>query len=94
VEYSPDIGVAVINAFAATGATIADYFPEGSHDPERSRAAESIWEDMDGFLAQVDEFRSAVASAAEAPIDDAEAFQAAIEPVLARCGECHGAYRD
>jgi cytochrome c556 len=97
VDYSVPAGRAAIYAFGATAETFADYFPEGSHDPERSRAAPEIWEDWDGFLAQWNDFQTAVASAKEAAGEegpaDAQAFQAAVQPILDTCRSCHEDYR-
>jgi cytochrome c556 len=97
IDYSTPVGRAVIYAFGATAETFGDYFPEGSLDPERSRAAPAIWEDMAGFQAKLAEFQDAVAAAREAAGDegpaDAQAFQAAVGPVLETCRGCHETYR-
>jgi cytochrome c556 len=97
LDYDPVIGRAAIAAMHATGEAIGDFFPEGSADPERSRAAPRIWDDMAGFQAELEEFRAAAASAAEASGDDgpadAEAFTAAVRPVLETCRSCHETYR-
>ena len=97
LEYSPVVGRAVIQALAATAATYGDYFPEGSLDESRSRAAPIIWEDMEGFLAELEEYRTAVASAQEVsgrdgPPDQA-AFGSAMQPVFDTCTSCHETYR-
>lgn len=97
LAYSPVIGRASIAAMNATAQAYGDFFPEGSADPERSRASPRIWEDMAGFQAELDEFKAAAASAVEAAGDDgpadAEAFTAAVQPVLDTCSSCHETYR-
>lgn len=97
LDYAVPVGRAVIYAFGATAETFADYFPEGSLDPERSRAAPEIWEDWEGFMTRFEDFQAAVASAKEAAGEDgpadAEAFQAAVQPIMETCGSCHDAYR-
>ena len=97
IEYNPLIGRAAIAALGATAATLADYFPESSGPGEGTRAAPQIWEDRDGFLAVLGGFQTATAAALAASGSDgppdAEAFAAAVQPVLEFCGACHSAYR-
>ena len=97
LDYSTPVGRAVIYAFGATAETFADYFPEGSQDSERSRAAPAIWEDWEGFLSEFNDFQTAVASAKEAAGEegpaDAQAFQAAVQPIMETCRSCHETYR-
>lgn len=97
LDYEPRLGRAAILAFNASAATFTDYLPEGSADPERSRASPKIWEDWEGFMAEWNEFQSAVESAKEAAGKegpaDAEAFKAAVQPILETCKSCHETYR-
>jgi cytochrome c556 len=97
LDYSPIVGRSVIAALNATAQTYGDFFPEGSADAERSRASPKIWEDMAGFMAALDEFSAATASATEASgregPPDAAAFTAAVGPVLQTCSGCHETYR-
>lgn len=97
LDYDPRIGRAAIYAFGATAETFADYLPEGSHDPERSRAAPAIWDDREGFTAEWEAYRSAVVQAKDAAGEegpaDAEAFQAAVQPIMETCRSCHEIYR-
>jgi cytochrome c556 len=97
LAYSPAIGKAVVNAFAATALAYGDFFPEGSADDPRTAASPKIWEDMAGFDAVLAKFQAAAASAKQAggkdgPAD-ADAFAAAVKPVLGTCKSCHEAYR-
>lgn len=97
LEYSPVIGKAAINASAAAAQAFGDYFPEGTLDDERTTAAPKIWEDMAGFQAELDKLKSATQAAVEmsgkdGPAD-AEAFAAAMKPVLGTCKNCHETYR-
>jgi cytochrome c556 len=96
LDYSPAIGKAAITAMHATAIAYGDYFPEGSTG-ENTSAAARIWEDMDGFMAALGEFRTATdaavtASGREGPAD-AAAFTAAVQPVLGTCRTCHEAFR-
>ena len=97
IPYVPAVGKAVLASFAATGMTYGDFFPEGSSDPARSKAAENIWSDRAGFDAALGKFRTAALAAVEAsgregPADLA-AFQAAAGPVMGECRACHEAYQ-
>ena len=96
LEYSPAVGKAAIAAMNAAAIAYGDYFPEGSMG-ENTAASARIWEDMDGFMASVGEFRTAAAAAATASGEngpaDAAAFAAAVQPVLGTCRTCHEAYR-
>ena len=80
----------------ATAIAYGDYFPEGSMG-ENTAASARIWEDLDGFMEILGEFRAATAAAATASGDDgpadAEAFTAAVQPALATCRTCHEAFR-
>ena len=97
LDYAVPVGRAVIYAFGATAETFTDSFPEGSQDPERSRAAPAIWEDWEGFTSEFSDFQTAVASAKEAAGEegpaDAQAFQAAVQPIVETCRSCHETYR-
>jgi cytochrome c556 len=97
IDYNPVLGRSAILTMRAVADSFGDYLPEGSHDPERSRAAAAIWEDPEGFAAVLSEFREAAFAAAEAagtdgPADQ-EAFAAAVQPVLGTCRTCHESYR-
>ena len=97
LDYSQPVGNAVIQAWSATAIAVGDYFPEGSADPERSRASPKIWEDMAGFEAALAKFQDAVAAAREAGGEKGpetkEAFAGLATPVLQTCQGCHETYR-
>ena len=97
LDYSQPVGNAVIQAWSATAIAVGDYFPEGSADPERSRASPKIWEDMAGFEAALAKFQDAVAAAREAGGEKGpeakEAFAELATPVLQTCQGCHETYR-
>jgi cytochrome c556 len=97
LPYSPAVALSVIYTMNATAQSYGDFFPEGSVDAERSRAAPAIWEDMAGFEAALREYRAASTAAVEAAgkdgPTDAEAFGAAMGPVFNACDGCHEKYR-
>jgi cytochrome c556 len=96
LDYSPAVGRAAITAMNATAIAYGDYFPEGSMG-ENTAASARIWEDLDGFMAILGDFRAASATAATASGEngpaDVEAFTAAVQPVLGTCRTCHEAFR-
>ncbi len=97
IAYNPAMGKAAIAAMHATATVYGNYFPEGSDmDPDTS-ASPKIWEDMDGFLAKLGEFQTTTAAAVQASGKDgpadAEAFKAAMGPVMQTCKGCHETYR-
>lgn len=97
IPYSPTAGRSVIASLHATSLAFGDFFPEGSEDTERSIAAPAIWEDPEGFQAELTAFQKATAAAAEisgkdGPADMA-AFQSAMGPVFDSCKTCHEDYR-
>jgi cytochrome c556 len=67
-------------------------FPEGSNTGE-STAAPKIWEDMAGFTAAMDKFKTEAAAAAGANPADLAAFQAEFGKLTKNCGACHETYR-
>lgn len=97
IAYSPAAGKAAITALHATAMTFGDYFPEGSDMGVDTKASPKIWEDPDGFQAELDKFKSATDAAMQASgrggPGDIEAFKAAIGPVLGTCKSCHEGYQ-
>lgn len=97
VAYSPVIGKAVIGALAATSDAFGSFFPEGSADPAHSAASPKIWENAAGFASELAKFQAATAAAVKASGKDgpadANAFVAAVGPVLDSCKSCHQDYR-
>ena len=71
---------------------LPDLFPEGSGEGD-TRASPRIWEDMEGFLAQIEDFREDAAAAVEANPADLESFQTTFASVSENCGSCHETYR-
>lgn len=97
LAYNPAVAKSVIATMNGTAQVAGDLFPEGSLDPAASAAAAKIWEDPDGFTAELVKFRDAAAAANAAsgrdgPADKA-AFAAAIQPVLQTCQSCHEGFR-
>jgi cytochrome c556 len=97
MEYNSAVAKSVIYTANATALSVGDFFPEGTFDPARSKAAEAIWQDMEGFQAAIEEYRTATAAAMEAAGEegpaDAAAFAAAMGPVFNACSNCHETYR-
>ena len=96
IAYSPAAGKAAIATMNAAALTFGDYFPAGSDQGETGAAA-AIWEDPDGFSAELAKFADATAKAFDAsgkdgPVD-VEAFKAAMGPVFGSCKSCHETYR-
>jgi len=87
-------------AVAFAGYTIAndflaarELFPEGSTG-ENSRAKPEIWQDMSGFVADLEKAEAAsqaVAAAGEA--NDEAAFKVAMGELGNACGACHEKFR-
>jgi cytochrome c556 len=97
IPYNATAARAALLSFNATAMVYGDFFPEGTEDPSRSKAAPTIWTDRAGFDAAIAEFAQVSAAAVEAsgregPADLA-AFQAAVQPVLETCRSCHETYQ-
>lgn len=94
---APFDAAAVAAAFTAMNTEaqkidVAALFPEGSATGD-STAAPKIWEDMAGFTAAMDKFKTEVAAADAAKPADLAAFQAQFGTVTKNCGACHELYR-
>lgn len=96
IAYSPAAGKAAIASARAAALTFGDYFPAGS-DQGNTGAAPSIWENADGFAAELAKFADATAKGIEASGKagpaDLEAFKAAMGPIFGTCKSCHETYR-
>ena len=96
LDYNPAVAKSSIAAMNAAAIAYGDYFPEGSMGGD-STASERIWQDMDGFMSVLGEFRTAATAAAAASGEngpaDAAAFTAAVQPVLGTGRTCHEAFR-
>jgi cytochrome c556 len=96
IAYSPAAGKAAIATLRAVSLSYGDFFPAGS-DQGKTNAAAAIWENSDGFAAELAKFSEAAdkawqASGKDGPAD-VEAFKAAIGPVFGTCKSCHETYR-
>ena len=97
IAYTPAIGDATLKAFHATATVYGDYFPEGSDMGSDTTASPKIWEDPDGFAAELAKLQEAtaagvVASGRTGPAD-ADAFKAVMGPIFGTCKSCHEGYR-
>lgn len=96
ITYSPAAGKAAIATARAVALTFGDYFPAGS-DQGKTGAAPSIWENPDGFAAELTKLAEATAKGVEASGKDGpadvEAFKAAMGPIFGTCKSCHETYR-
>jgi len=96
IAYTPAAGKAAIATARAAALTFGNYFPAGS-DQGTTGAAPSIWENADGFAAELAKLAEATAAAVEASGKsgpaDLDAFKAAMGPVFGTCKSCHETYR-
>lgn len=96
IAYAPAGGKAAIATMRAASLSFGDFFPEGSGEGDTGAAA-TVWEDADGFKAELAKFAAATekamaASGKDGPAD-LESFKAAFGPVLGSCKSCHETYR-
>ena len=66
IDYSPAAGKAAIAALHGTAEAFGDFFPEGSDMGADTKAAAAIWENPEGWQAELDKFKAAAAAAMEA----------------------------
>jgi len=96
IAYNPAAGKAAIASMNAAAVSFGDFFPAGS-DQGKTDAAAAIWENADGFTAELAKFSAATGKAMEAAGKDGpadlDAFKAAMGPVFATCKSCHETYR-
>jgi cytochrome c556 len=71
---------------------VATLFPAGS-DKGDTTASPKIWEDMAGFQAKVDKFKTDAAAALAAPPADVDGVKATLGVLGQNCGGCHEAFR-
>lgn len=71
---------------------VATLFPTGS-DKGDTTASPKIWEDMAGFQAKVDKFKTDAAAALAAPPADVDGVKATLGVLGQNCGGCHEAFR-
>lgn len=96
LDYSPAAGKAAIAAMNAAAVSFGSFFPAGS-DQGDTGALPAIWENADGFAAELAKFSAATGKAMEASGKDGpadlDAFKAAMGPVFGTCKSCHETYR-
>ncbi|MBN9671162.1 c-type cytochrome [Roseibium aggregatum] len=96
VDYSPAAGKAAIATMRAASLSFGAFFPEGTGEGDTGAAA-TIWDDADGFAAELAKFSAATEQAAAASGKDGPAdldsFKAAFGPVMGTCKSCHETYR-
>lgn len=79
---------------AAFARSLPALFGEDTRDVPDTRALPAIWDDADGFAAQVAEFQAATAALeAAARAGDASAYSESLARTKAACQSCHTAYR-
>lgn len=92
-ELSGEEAVAAAQTLVDNFTRLPTLFPEDSMAGE-TRALPVIWEDWEGFEAQVAMAREAAQNLLEAAQSgDAAAFTAAVEAMGGQCGACHSTYR-
>lgn len=96
IAYNPAAGKAAIATVRAASLTFGDFFPAGS-DQGDTGAAPTIWENADGFAAEIAKLsaaaESATAASGKSGPADLEAFKAAMGPIFGTCKSCHETYR-
>ncbi|MEM9631307.1 MAG: cytochrome c [Pseudomonadota bacterium] len=96
IDYNPVAGKSAIAAMRAASVTFGDFFPAGS-DQGDTGATAKIWEDADGFAAELAKFSAAtekaVAASGKGGPANVDAFKAAMGPVFGTCKSCHEAFR-
>ncbi|WP_365770955.1 c-type cytochrome [Roseibium sp.] len=96
VAYSPVAGKAAIAAMNAAASSFGSFFPDGSNTGNTG-ATEAVWDNSEGFAAEIAKFSAAtekaMAAAGKAGPADLDAFKAAMGPVFGTCKSCHETYR-
>lgn len=92
-EFDPRVADLIFRTIHQASLGYGELFPEGSETGNETEASPKIWEDMEGFQAQLAELRSDVEAAMEAKPQDKEAFQQAFGEVTQNCKACHEKYR-
>ena len=63
IDYSPAAGKAAIAALHGTAEAFGEFFPEGSDMGADTKASAAIWENPEGWQAELDQFKAAAAAA-------------------------------
>ncbi len=84
-----------MRSIETTAHTMDKYFSPASRPGpnSKSEAAPKIWEDMQGFLAEVEKFKKVASAAVKPAGQGADAFRAAFISVTKSCKSCHESYR-
>lgn len=96
IAYSPVAGKAAIATMNAASHSFGAFFPDGSNTGDTG-ATEAVWDNSDGFAAELAKFSAAtekaMAAAGKAGPADLDAFKAAMGPIFGTCKSCHETYR-
>lgn len=98
-ETAPEADAIKRAAFPASGIasfarSLPALFGDSTKDVPDTRALPAVWDDAEGFAAQVAEFQAATASLdAAAKAGDKPAYSEALARTKAACQSCHSAYR-
>lgn len=98
-ETAPEADAITRTAFPASGIaafarSLPALFAAETKDVADTRSLPAIWDDGEGFAAQVAEFQAATASVeAAAGANDKAAFSEALARTKAACQSCHDSYR-
>lgn len=98
-ETAPEADAIKRAAFPASGIasfarSLPALFGDITKDVPDTRALPAVWDDAEGFAAEVAEFQAATAALqAAATADDKAAFSESLARTKAACQSCHTAYR-
>ena len=93
MEYDAAAVLASFTTMREAAGNFGDLFPEDSKEGGETTASPKIWEDMDGFKAQLAKFEGDLDAAITAAPADKDSFMAAFGPVAGNCKACHETYR-
>ncbi len=92
----PSVISAAVDAVVPLSAEIDTWFPAGTGvaSGAKTEALEVIWSDAEGFAAEIEKFRTAVAGLKEAAgTEDVDVITAAFRTTGGTCKSCHDSYR-
>ena len=85
---------AAANLAALANMDLSAYWLEGTDSSMgNTRAKAAIWEDADGFAAEIQKMAAAATALSAVAGDGLDALRGAFAGVGASCGSCHEAYR-
>ena len=82
----------IFATFAEDAKAMPTLFPDCSKTGDKSAAAPSIWEDLDGFKAATAKFAADI-KAAQENTKDLETLKASFQSIGKDCGGCHEKFR-